>query len=165
MKKLGFIIGTALGGGLGYLAGNWKKESEPEEAEEEKHVRLVAYYDILTRWMTNKQDGLNIADYLTKKGYRKVAIYGHGKIGILLYGELREKADLKVECFIDTMTEEKFKSIDGIFSLPIFEVDLYKQVDAIIVTPTFVYEVVEKDLRAQSYQGDILRLDSILYDM
>ncbi len=169
MNKALKLGGTLLAAGTafaaGYLArnksaGNDAKDKRKESAE---FNRLAVYYDMLTKWLENDRDGCRFADYLREQGIRSVGIYGHGKIGILLYQVLKEQ-DYPVDFFTDTLTLEEFEGIDGVPNLPPEEIK-EDQVDAIIITPCFDTHAIAAGLRKLPYNGEIIPLNEMLYDM
>ena len=58
-----------------------------EEICSQKHLEIVKMYD---RWVTIKQRGRSIADYLKEYGYYSIAIYGMSFVGETLYDELKD---------------------------------------------------------------------------
>lgn len=164
MKKVGKIMAL---GAVAALAVKWKSIikwiKSLSQDETESHVRLQCYYDIMTRWMQNKQEGLHIGDYLRERGIQKVAIYGHGKIGLLLYEDLISE-NIKVVCFIEKGPMEPYQSVDN---TPVTSVERNENIgeDAVIITPSFDKEYIEKNLRKNGWNSEILSFSSLLYEM
>ncbi|MCI8454248.1 MAG: glycosyltransferase [Lachnospiraceae bacterium] len=65
--------------------------------ERDKFLRL---YSLLEDWMTIREQGRSVADYLHRQGWSRVAIYGKGQVGKRLARELLER-EIDVSCFID----------------------------------------------------------------
>ena len=99
------------------------------------------YFILMTKWMSLKNNGISIADYVIDNKWKRIGIYGWGNIGKLVYEELK-MFDVEVECIIDNYsTDERAFSIQELESTkPRFEVD------CIIVTPFIDYYVIKQDL-------------------
>lgn len=113
---------------------------------------------MMNQWVRIKQEGRNVAEYLDKRGYEKVAIYGMGHAGETLLSELKD-TNIEVVYSIDKNAGQIFSSI------PIVTPDnISEKVDAIIVTAiTFFDEIVEQ-LR-QKTEIPIVSLAEILFDL
>lgn len=100
------------------------------------------YYDVLNRWMKQRERGISIEDNLRQRGIKEIAIYGMGDIGKHLQEELAG-TDIVIKYAVD-------RSFYAMSSLDIYEPesDLPK-VDAVIVTPVFDYENIRKSLTAR----------------
>lgn len=87
----------------------------------------------------------------------KVIIYGAGNIGRIFYEKIRGKCEIK--CFIDKETVGG--KIDGIPIRWLEEAD-YDECISFIVTPTYDFENICKDIKGCYGEAEILSLDSIL---
>ncbi len=74
---------------------------------------------------------------LCNLGYKKIAIYGMGTIGKMMYSLLKNSNDISVEYYTDRRQSKdiplKYFSNKDIASLP------YEDIDAIVVTPSYCY--------------------------
>ncbi len=137
-----------LGAGICKYFGD--KASREKEALIERNNLLV---ETLDRWMTLRDNGIAIEQYLKKINCKKVAIYGLGVIGNHLYEELRR-------------TELEIVGIDRAdiynnYQMPIYKPDdCFEDVDLIIVTP-LGYEAVCQKLR-EKYKGQIVSFQQLL---
>ena len=103
--------------------------------------KLSEFYNILIQWISLKQKGITAVDFIMKKGYRTVAIYGMKELGEILYEELKT-SDICVTYIID-------KSIEPIFiDVPVLRPDepLFP-VDVIIVTAIHYFKEIEEQLK------------------
>lgn len=152
--------------GGAYFAGTLKKmttNKNQEKNDKAIHHRLNTYYDIMTLWMQHIQEDRYIGEYLYDHGFHSIAIYGRGKIGTLLYQELRN-SKVKVKCFVDEVTREEFKGIDDIPNIVIK--DISKQdVDAVVVTPCFDMKNITKVLLNAGCNTKIVSLYDVLFEM
>lgn len=172
MKRAGKIVGGLLAAGAAFSCGYFMKAAKRESTEEVSSSaelnRLNVCYDMLTKWMTNEREGLQIGKYLESQDIHNVGIYGHGKIGILLYQTLKGQG-ISVKYFSDIMTGKKFKGIDGVIHIPPKDIGKIP-VDAIIITPCWDTEAtifgMEKILKKNAaHLEHILPLNKLLYNM
>ena len=93
---------------------------------------------MMNQWVKVKQEGKNLAQYLDKKGYKKIAIYGMSYAGETLLEELKG-TEIQIAYGIDKNVENIYSELD-IFSLD----DTYANVDAIVVTAITFFDEVHK---------------------
>lgn len=121
-----------------------------------KDTEVIKLLDKMLYW---KQRGHTIGNYLKEYNIQTVAIYGMGYVGFRLYDELKQ-AGAVVKYGIDQNAERiRMQEIDILYpdeELP--------EVDAIIVTATFFYEDIEKNLSRQ-VSAKIYSLKEILYEI
>ena len=106
--------------------------------------KITRYYHIFNHWLKLKQQDISCRDYFIENEYHKIAIYGFKELGERLYDELKE-SEIEVCYIID-------KNKDNIWA----EIDVYDmeqelpEVDAIVVTPTWFFEEIEKELEVRT---------------
>lgn len=172
MKKgiKALLIGGTLAGGIGYGVYKWltkeknKKQENEDVIDTYRYRRLECYYDMLSKWMELRLNHNSIAAYLKEQGIHKVAIYGHGKIGILLYQDLAEDG-MKVEYFVDGQLQPDYYSIGNTLVTIPERLSLAPEVDAMIVTPSYDFDVIEKKCKKNGYEGAIFSLSHLLYQV
>lgn len=104
--------------------------------------RYRGYWQILSDWINLNEDGKTITQYLKDNHMHKVAIYGMGMLGTLLYKEL-SKNNIEVVYCIDQDRTKADK-----FDVPVFSLnDDLQPVDLIIVTVDYAYESIKSKLR------------------
>lgn len=99
------------------------------------------YYMLLLKWLEILESEQSIGDYLEKKGFYSIAVYGGKDTGYHFIKQL-EKTNIIVNYIID---KNSFgKQING---LPIYQLntDLPK-VDAIVVTPIWDYQNIKHQI-------------------
>lgn len=112
--------------------------------------------DILDRWMTLREQGSSLEEYLKQNNYKKAAIYGLGLIGNHLYEEL-------VNSEIEIIGIDK-ADIYNNFKMPIYKPDdSFGDADIIIVTPVSGYDTILRTLE-QNYHGKIVSFQQLLSD-
>lgn len=131
------------------------ENAQEYKRKSDKHLEmfLVMYY-----WVRNLNNQKKISDFLKAQGYRHVAIYGAGYMGICLCEELI-KDDIEVAYFMD---QKEISEIMGI-SVKKAEDDL-EPVDAVIVTSVYYFYEIAKELK-QKLCYPILSLSDIVYKL
>lgn len=126
-----------------------KVSGEKEAAIERNNL----FIQTLDRWMTLRDNGISIEQYLKKLNCKKVAIYGLGVIGNHLYEELRR-------------TEIEIVGIDRAdiynnYQMPIYKPGgCFEDIDLIIVTPSG-YKKIFQEL-SENYNGEIVSFQQLL---
>jgi hypothetical protein len=146
------MIGAVAGAiGSGYLKGKTSNEKL------EKVDKFKRYYHMLNQWLMLKQENKSLEKYFIDYGYKKIAIYGMGEMGIRLFDELKE-----------TSIEIKY-AIDKNGGCSYFDLDVYSlneefaEVDAIIVSAIFAFEEIKDDL-LKKVDCPIVSLDDIVFE-
>ena len=105
---------------------------------------------------SNKEELIyNLKSFMSSHGFRNVAIYGAGKVGIKLY-ELLEQCQIKVDCFMDRQFKELATPAPCIASESLLD-----GVDLIIVSVYYQYTGIKKMLRGNGNWMPILNLANI----
>lgn len=121
--------------------------------------------EVIKQWLSNKINHKEIGQYLlnTLEG-RNLAIYGAGELGELLYDDLSDWPDFKVEYFIDKNADALYYGIDDMQILNLDELAHAKKVDAILITPYRSFRLITEELnRILTYHPKMLSLDDIVY--
>lgn len=159
-KQRHCIITTCLAMAAGYLLG-WRtlvrKAGEKQDENRKLAEKNRTQFFVVTQWLKLKQMGGNISNYLTERGYEKVAIYGMSYTGERVLFELKN-AGIEVTYGIDKRAGGAASEID-ILSL---EDDL-PGVDAVIVSEAFLYEEVEPMLR-KKLSCPVISLEEVVYE-
>lgn len=98
----------------------------------------------MKRWLENRNNGKTFVDYFEKCGYKKIAIYGAGDLGKLLYEEVKE-SNIEVAYFVDR-NAEGLNNVEGIPVLTIQEICAKNDIDILVITPIGNYEEICKVL-------------------
>lgn len=146
-----FVLGFCCGSLVIYY--RKRKKIVEIRRESDKHLEMFL---LMNTWLSNKHKGKMIGDYLKKKGFQNIAIYGMGYIGRNLYEELIQE-EITIKYLID---QNKNIQIDGIhIKTPGEEIEM---VDMIIVTSIYNYLEIEKNLRSK-YNSPVVCLSEIIY--
>lgn len=118
--------------------------------------KFESFFSILEQWLSNKQSDIKLEEYLASQKYFKVAIYGMGVLGNLLYQEL-SNTGIQVSYAIDRNGDEMY------FEVPVFNPsDEYDEVDAIIVTAILDYEKIRANIKKKTH-ADVISLEDVIY--
>lgn len=156
-NKLLIIEGLALSavGGLLYLS---KREKEDWMRKRDGAQR---YYDTVFRWMMNENEGMELDKTLQDQGLNRVAIYGYGKLGELLYKKIR-KTGIEIAYIADV---NRLLSLDPEIDVPTFtpdRLDEAPEVDVIIVTPVNDYDAIARSIREKGVTARCISLDGLV---
>ncbi|MBO5178259.1 MAG: aldo/keto reductase [Lachnospiraceae bacterium] len=128
-------------------------EKSPTEV---KLQRATYKYRTLRDWMKVLQSGNSLEPYFKYKGFGVMAVYGIGEIGELLIQEIKNYKTVRIEYGIDKKAKILVKDI------PLVEPDdVLQEVDVVVVTPTFDFENIERQLRSK-INCPIVSLDEII---
>lgn len=129
------------------------------ESLDSLYYRNKIYYEILYLWLDNRNNNRNIANYFNVRNIHKIAIYGGGNLGKLLYDELK----IENKCIVNYIIDKQHVEND-FGNLPIIklqELDKAESVDAIIITPVYAAEKIIVELSKYSLKN-IICIDEII---
>jgi hypothetical protein len=112
-------------------------------------------FEILDRWLTLKRCGKSLSVVLNKKNINRIAIYGGGVVGHHLFYDLKAE-NIEVAYFID---KHLIGTSEGIEILSFR--DNWREVDAIVVTPVFYYEIIKKEIELK-VKYPVISLEELL---
>lgn len=155
----GVLVGIV--GVLGYKKFSKRNSKENDNNGRVKvEDRLRAYYDITNRWILLKNEEKNLSEYFEENGYKKIAIYGMGNLGLRLYEELK-KTNTKVEYGVDHVHAEKMDDLNVYCLKQLNSID---DVDAIVVTPVFSFDEIKEDLEKVT-DKPIISLNTVVFGL
>lgn len=117
------------------------------------------YYNLYDHWIELKNNNIAISGYFEQKGYKTIAIYGMGDVGVQFARELELLPNITVKYVID----KNIYSDKVIFP----KVDLGKDlpdVDVIVVTPIFAYKSIKRELE-EYVHCPIISIEDVIYDL
>lgn len=124
----------------------------------ERIDKFINYFRLLNTWMELKEKGQNLSEYILKKGFNEIAIYGAGEIGKHLYEELKDSSVLIAYCIEKKLNKSFYNK-----KVYLLSEDLPK-CDAVIVTPTFAFQEIQKELK-NKVKMPIISIDEIVFGM
>lgn len=125
--------------------------------------RYKAYYDLLNRWLKNKNAGKIASDYLKRKGISSIAIYGMGEVGWRFFEDLKDTY-ISIKYCVDNNAKALSFSTTGV---PLIQPDKIKHqdnVDAIIVTAIYDFNSIEDLLVDYQIESIFLSVEDIIYE-
>lgn len=146
----------------GILIGVYFGKTISKEAFQKEKIgkeKFKNYYYMTNHWLDLKQNNISVVDYFINNNINTVAIYGMGEMGKRLIKELKN-SNIKVKYVVD---KNKNLDIDDDITL-ITKDDMFKQVDAIIVTATFAFDDIRKELK-EKVSFPVISLEDIIYDI
>jgi hypothetical protein len=121
-------------------------------------TKMQQFYEVLVRWVDNRQKNKTISEELSNRGYGKVAIYGMKELGELLYHEL-ENSQIEVSYAIDRNV--KASGID----VPVLKPEnVTDDVDLIIVTAIYYFDEIKREL-CNKVSCPIISLEDVICEM
>ena len=124
---------------------------------DEKRYKFEAMYIAMDIWKKISFSGHNVREYFINRKYKRVAIYGYGKIGVHLKNEIANSY-FKYICFIDN--NEKYRDGKNCF-LPS---DDFGEVDCIVITVMSEIWNIKKFFNKENKSYDIKSIMDILKD-
>lgn len=116
----------------------------------------------MKRWLENRNAGKSFNDYFGECGYTKIAIYGAGDLGRLLYDEIKD-TDIKVLWFADR-NAEGIHEIDGIPVVTTEKIPSMPEVDILVITPVGNFDVISSMLVKVAPKVRTLSLREAVYE-
>ncbi len=157
---LGFTIGISAG--LAYYVYDrrkWIYEQNSLRDEVDRRKNIIQMQDI---WLSLRQRGQSLEEYLLNKGIHRIAIYGMNSLGVRLWHEFYDST-IKVKYTIDSNKGLCFPGIDICYSLE-DAAERKDEVDLVIITVLASFDKIKEEMRQQGFEK-VIGLDEILYDL
>lgn len=161
-KNLGLLNLSLILGSIGGAAYLYKKKFK---LIENLFERYKSYYNLTNQWLLNKNKDKNVGQYFKDYEYKTIAIYGMGTLAEIFYEELKKGSDIEVAYFIDKNSEQLYYGIDDIPLVNLDDLNSQNKVDAIIVTPTYDFRKISKELEGFDTDAAIISLEDIIYEL
>lgn len=115
--------------------------------------------EVMNRWLFLKSRGIGISDFLVKKGWKKVVIYGGAQLGERIYDELTETG-IEILYIIDQNPDAvNLKNLVNVYSL---EEEWNETPDIMIVTPVYYFNEIKEQIKG-SIKCPIVSIKEILW--
>lgn len=134
------------------------------EREKSANDRNKLYLDLVSFWLSNKNAGKSMSNYLLENDIRNIAIYGMGTMGELFYEEI-ENTDIAVEYFIDKSAGPSSVGANNIPVIKLNELKNHAGLDAVIVTPVCYFDSIAADIEELDSDIKIISLEELIYNM
>lgn len=161
MKKcLGAILGV-IGGAIAGVAVTNKVNQNKISDELKKVDKFKGYYNMLLQWLDIKQEGKSLSEYFVNNNYKTIAIYGMGEMGRRLYDELKD-SEIQIKYVIDKNSIAAYSPVD-VKELDDFDGDDNVEVDVVVVTATFAFDEIQKEV-SEKITCPIVSLEDVIYE-
>lgn len=122
--------------------------------------RYFSYYKITNQWLKNRNKKNNVSEYFKHNNIGTIAIYGTGEMGMRLYEELKE-TDIRISFFVDKNCK-KNQYIEKKPVISLDEIEEYDDVDAIVITPIYNFELIEENFVYKNINSIIISLQEVI---
>lgn len=156
MKKES-VITYLLGAATGMFAAG-KIFGKLLEKQRGKVDKFKSYYNMLNQWIQLRQRNVEIKSYLRGHGYKTVAIYGMGEMGMRLYEELKN-TDVTVKYAVDRQDANLYPELK-IYS----KEESLNTADIMIVTAIFDFKKIESEMKEKT-DFPVISLETIIYEL
>lgn len=145
------IIGVISGGIVvaRVLAAPMYRECEATE----KYLEMFLF---MSKWMKAKQGGGKISQFINRKEYKSVAIYGMSNMGELLLNELKHD---RIDVLYAIDRNVNISSADGLKVYTLEE--KLPEVDVVIVTPIHYFESIAFDLQKRT-KASVISIEEVV---
>jgi len=124
-----------------------------------REERFEHSYLMLLHWLNALYLGHNVRDYFVGEGINTIAIYGMGELANRLIDGLRD-SDVEVLYGIDRDPACASGNVDRVYSID----ENLPKVDAIIVTPFYVFDQV-RDMLTSKICARIISVEEIIWSL
>lgn len=125
--------------------------------------RYRDYYDVTNQWLKNINQSKKTSNYFEENGYESIAIYGLGELGSRLYEELKE-SKINIKYFVDKEADNMYFGSEDVELVAIEDLN-DDNIDAVVVTPVYAYNQIEKQLQNNGVTCDIISLEDVVYEL
>lgn len=143
---------------LEYFKKRKKKKDEMNRKIYDKLENLDYCRDILSQMILRQNEEV-LKKYVVRGNYKAIGLYGWGQVGQCVYAELKKCGHMPV-CAIDKNCANLNSSEIIIYS----PIDKLPHMDLLIVTPTYFYDEIEKEMTSK-VECKIISLDDIYYNV
>lgn len=124
-------------------------------------------YSYLTveQYLKQKCKGKNLGQFFKFHGYEKIAIYGIGDLGEIIYEDI-SRSDINIEFFIDRNYKNFSRGYGNIPVIDIKDIPNQSNVDAILISPIFLCnDIIDNLLKVGCKLEQIVNLTDAVYGL
>lgn len=136
---------------------HWKDQLLVKQEKALERNRILC--NVVNNWCMCITEGKDISIWLERHNYKKIAIYGMGICGEILYKQLSKNSQISVLYGIDRKKDIKIEGID-IWTLD----DELQRVDIVIVTAIASFEGIKADIENKC-RCKVICLDYLIDEM
>lgn len=141
------------------LQAGWECKSSIIRQWHENSDKYLISTKLFSQWFEKKQNGKQLEDYFQRNHIYTIAIYGMSYLGQRLYDELKD-SNVTVKYVIDKNAKDTASYVRVITPK-----DEMEPVDAIVVTATYYYNEIRKQLKVNGIKYKIISLEDIIQSM
>lgn len=141
---------------------SYKKMRDRLETSEIGETRQKAYYTLVLQWLRNPEQ--DVSKFFQRNNYKKIAIYGMGTLGELLYEKLEQSRDIEVVGFVEKNTDARYFTINHLVCLSLEDIQ-NMQADVLVITPINAEEEIRGDLAKYGCKQVIVSLKDVVNQM
>lgn len=129
------------------------------ESKEKTINKFKQYYNLYGYWIELKNKNIHLETYFKERGFKSIAIYGMGDVGMQFAMEL-ENSSIQVKYVLD----ENVYSDRVIFDVKNIEDANLPEVDAVVVTPVFAYDKIQQQIKSK-FHCPIISIEDVVYSL
>lgn len=129
-----------------------------------KYVASHLNYYILYKWMFCNMQGKTLDAMLNQQNISRVAIYGIGEMGGLIFESLKN-TDITVDCFVDSYAVATHYGLESVEVLRPVDFVQKAQVDLVIISLANIAESIKKDLVSIGVACPIVSIEDIILNI
>lgn len=129
-----------------------------------KYVTSNLNYYILYKWMFCNMQGKTLDAVLKQQDISRVAIYGIGEMGGLIFESLKN-TDIIVSCFIDSYAVAIHYGLESVEVLRPVDFVQKAQVDLVIISLANIAESIKKDLVSIGVACPVVSIEDIILNI
>ena len=118
-------------------------------------------YNVMLQWVVALQHGNSMVEYLSRNGYKKIAVYGMNDIGNCVVRELMSESEAELIYVIDQGDPKLYFDVEC-FRLD--DIPKQNKPDIIIVALPYLYEKLKDEIRNKTGCNTV-SITEIVYEM
>ncbi|SET12683.1 hypothetical protein SAMN02910413_1864 [Pseudobutyrivibrio sp. C4] len=123
-------------------------------------VNIIDFgFRLFDKWLYIMRSGNTLKSFFDDNDYKKIAIYGMGRIGKQLYAELKA-VDVDISILIDRNAKCLKDLYNNIITLN--ELPTFKNIDVIVITPVQFYSEIERQIYEINQDIDVVSVEDVV---
>jgi hypothetical protein len=129
-----------------------------------QYVAFRLQYEVMLKWMYCECYGRGVEQWLLQEKIRRIAIYGVGDFGSLLYRKLKG-SDVQVDCFVDRYSKALHYGLEEIEIIPPDRLKERKGIDLILISALVSAQEIKQELKELEIEQEIMSLEDVIMRM
>lgn len=128
-----------------------------DDKKERQLLRYRYFFQVFDEWFILKENGRDIGDILCDAGFRKIAIYGMGRMCVHVHNALKN-SEIEITCIIDKQSRDLYGG------LHICDLEcVFEAVDAVIYTDMDIENEILLQLK-EKLSDKVVSLADVIFD-